>query len=358
MSDSPLILSVLDQAPIREGGTGADALRESVDLARLAESLGYHRYWVAEHHGSPMLACASPEALLGAIGAATSRLRIGSGGVMLPHYSPLKVAETFSMLSGLYPDRVDLGIGRAPGTDSTTMFALQRDRRHTAPDDFPHQLAELLGYVGNTLSASHPFARLAQLPGRPETPDPWLLGSSPQSGLWAAELGLPYAFADFISPTGVEIAERYRAEFVPSMWRSEPELIVAVWVICADTDEEARRLESSSRMAFTLLQRGELIAVPPVERALRFLEEERTRPRDQFAMAPRTRRRITGSPETVRAGIEQVARAYGASEVMIVTITFDHEARRRSYELIADAMLGDAVSGRASAGGAPQSRRG
>ena len=349
MSESPLILSVLDQSPIREGGTGADALHESVDLARHVESLGYHRYWVAEHHGTPMLACASPEALIGPIGASTSRIRVGSGGVMLPHYSPLKVAETFSMLSGLFPERVDLGIGRAPGTDSTTMFALQRDRRHAAPDDFPHQLAELLGYLGNTLPANHPFARLAALPGRPEAPDPWLLGSSRQSGSWAAELGLPYAFADFISPTGVEIARRYRAEFVPSMWRSEPELIVAVWVICAETDEEARRLESSSRMAFTLLQRGELIAVPPVEKALRFLEEERTRPREELPLATRSRRRITGSPDTVRAGIEQVARDYGAREVMIVTITYDHEARRRSYELIAEAMLGSAVSGRGSA---------
>ena len=349
VSGQRLRLSVLDQSPIREGGTGADALHESVDLARHAESLGFHRYWVAEHHGTPMLACASPEALLGAIGAETSRIRIGSGGVMLPHYSPLKVAETFSMLSGLYVDRVDLGVGRAPGTDSTTMFALQRDRRHAAPDDFPHQLAEMLAYLGNTLPADHPFARLAMLPGRPERPDPWLLGSSPQSGRWAAELGLPYAFADFISPTGAEIARRYREAFVPSMWREQPEVIVAVWVVCAETDEEARRLESSSRMAFTLLQRGELVPVPPVEKALRFLEAERARPRDPLGMAPRARRRITGSPTTVRAEIEEVARQYGAHEVMIVTITWDHDARRRSYELVADAMLGDAANARTGA---------
>ena len=351
MSDQPLRLSVLDQSPIREGGTGAQALHESVDLARHAESLGFHRYWVAEHHGTPMLACASPEALLGAIGAATSRIRIGSGGIMLPHYSPLKVAETFSMLSGLWGDRVDLGVGRAPGTDSTTMFALQRDRRHPAPDDFPHQLSELLGYLGDTLPGDHPFARLAMLPGRPARPDPWLLGSSRQSGLWAAELGLPYAFADFISPTGVEIARRYRDEFVPSLWRAEPEVMVAVWVVCAETDDEAKRLESSSRMAFTLLQRGELIPVPPVETALRFLERERARPRGDLPLAPRARRRITGSPDTVRAGIEQVARDYGAREVMIVTITYDHEARRRSYELIADAMLGTAVGDRVTSAG-------
>src|SRR5688500_8652504 len=273
-------LSVLDQSPISEGSTGVDALRNTIDLARHVDRLGYHRYWVSEHHGTPMLAGPSPEALIGPIAAATSRIRVGSGGVMLPHYSPFKVAETFSLLAALFPDRIDLAVGRASGTDPTTAFALQRDRRHAAPDDFPQQLAELLAYLGDSLPSHHPFARLSSmLPGLPESPVPWLLGSSAQSGIWAAELGLPYAFADFISPDGVEIARRYRAEFVPSMWRSEPELIVAVWVVCAETDEEARRLESSSRMAFTLLQRGELIAVPPVEAALRFLEGERTRPR-------------------------------------------------------------------------------
>src|SRR5438067_1183725 len=146
-----LRLSVLDQSPISEGSTGADALRNSVDLARLANDLGYERYWVAEHHGTPMLACASPEVLIGCIGAMTSRIRVGSGGVMLPHYSPLKVAETFSMLSGLFPRRIDLAVGRAPGTDATTMFALQRDRRHGAPDDFPQQLAALLAYLNASL---------------------------------------------------------------------------------------------------------------------------------------------------------------------------------------------------------------
>src|SRR5262245_49366494 len=151
-------VSVLDQSPISEGSTGSTALRNTVDLARLADGLGYHRYWVAEHHGTPMLACASPEVLIGPIGVATSRIRVGSGGVMLPHYSPLKVAENFSMLSALCPGRVDLAIGRAPGTDPTTMFALQRDQRHVQIDDFPEQLAELLAYLGGTLPETHPFA--------------------------------------------------------------------------------------------------------------------------------------------------------------------------------------------------------
>src|SRR3954469_9523719 len=186
-------LSVLDQSPVSQGSSGGDALRNSVDLAQHAERLGYSRYWVAEHHATPMLACASPEVLISAIGAATSRIRVGSGGVMLPHYSPLKVAETFSMLTGLYGERIDLAIGRAPGSDPITAFALQRDRRVAAPDDFPEQLAELLAYANDTMPVTHRFARLAKRPGGVQHPDVWLLGSSPQSGIWAAELGLPYA---------------------------------------------------------------------------------------------------------------------------------------------------------------------
>src|SRR3954471_22445703 len=180
-----MIVSVLDQSPISEGSTGGDALRNSIELAQLSESLGYTRYWVAEHHATPMLASPSPEALIGPIAAVTSRIRVGSGGVMLPHYSPLKVAETFSMLAGLFPGRLDLGLGRASGTDPLTQYALQRDRRDAAPDDFPQQLVELLMYYKDSFPDGHRFARLAQsLPGRPETPEPWLLGSSAQSAIW------------------------------------------------------------------------------------------------------------------------------------------------------------------------------
>src|SRR5437764_12205439 len=200
-----MLVSVLDQSPISEGSTGVDALANTLDLALLADELGYHRYWVAEHHGGPMLASASPEALIGPIAAGTSAIRVGSGGVMLPHYSPLKVAETFSILAALYPGRIDLGLGRASGTDPLTTYALQRDRRDAAPDDFPQQLAELLAYFEDSLPADHPFTRrAATLPGRPELPKVWLLGSSPQSAIWAAQLGLPYAFADFINPSGDE----------------------------------------------------------------------------------------------------------------------------------------------------------
>jgi luciferase family oxidoreductase group 1 len=329
----PLRLSVLDQSPISQGTTGADALRHSVDLARLAEQRGYTRYWVAEHHATPMLACASPEVLIAAIASATSQIRVGSGGVMLPHYSPLKVAETFSMLSGLYGERVDLAVGRAPGSDPITAFALQRDRRTAAPDDFPEQLAELLAYVNDRMPVTHRFARLAKLPGGMLRPDVWLLGSSPQSGIWAAELGLPYAFADFINPRGVEIARRYREEYKAGGAGTQPRVIAAIWALCADTDEEAHRLAASSRMAFTLFLQGRLIPVPPVETALRFVEEHAA---DVEALGHR-RRWLVGSPTTVKPGIEQVVSEYGADEVMIVTITYDHAARRRSYELLADA---------------------
>lgn len=326
-----LPLSILDQAPISEGSTAAAALRNSVDLARFAEELGYVRYWVAEHHGTPALACASPEALIGPIAASTSRIRVGSGGVMLPHYSPLKVAETFSMLAALAPGRIDLGIGRAAGTDPVTTFALQRDRRQAGPDDFPGQLYELLAYLDDTMPPDHPFARLTALPGLPEVPEVWLLGSSPQSAIWAAELGIPYAFADFINPHGAEIVADYRARFEPSSHAAAPRVILAVWAVCAESDEEAQRIASSAKMMFTLFFQGKLIPIPPIEKALAFLAAQ-PKGEDPF----RTRRRaIVGSPITVRMGIEQAAAEYAADEVMIVTITHRHEDRRRSYELIA-----------------------
>ena len=326
-------LSVLDQAPIASGSTGAEAVRNSLDLAIHVERLGYHRYWVAEHHGTPALACASPEALIGPIAQATTTIRCGSGGVMLPHYSPRKVAETFSMLSGLYPGRIDLGIGRAPGTDRLSAFALQRDRRIPSPDDFPEQLTELLGYTRDSLPPDHPFRRISPLPGHPAAPEIWLLGSSPDSGTWAAEMGLPYAFADFINPDGAHLVARYRERFVSSSAPDAPRVIAAVWVTCGETDEEARRLSSSARMMFRLLYQGQLIAVPTVDEALRFLASSPS----PAQLSRRRRRNIVGSPETVRDQILEAAREYDADEVMIVTITHSHEARRRSYELIAEA---------------------
>jgi luciferase family oxidoreductase group 1 len=338
----PFALSVLDQSPIAEGSTGSQALRNTIDLARLCDELGYHRYWVAEHHGGPMLAGPSPEALIGPIAAATSRIRVGSGGVMLPHYSPFKVAETFSLLAGLFPGRIDLALGRAAGTDPLTTFALQRDRRQAAPDDFPQQLAELLAYLDDRMPEDHPFARLAKtLPGRPEQPERWLLGSSQQSAIWAAELALPYAFADFINAAGAEIAALYRERFAEHEHPAgvKPRTAVAVWVICAESDEEAQRLAASGRMTFTLLRRGELIAVPPPDKALEFLANDKPVP--GAGPSRGQRRAVVGTPAAVRSELEDVAAKYGADEVIAVNILYDHQARRRSYELLAGAFAQD-----------------
>ena len=314
-----MLLSVLDQSPIPEGSSAGDALRNSIELAQLADRLGYTRCWVAEHHGTKGLACNSPEVLIGPIAAATSRIRVGSGGIMLPHYSPLKVAESFGMLAALYPGRIDLGIGRAAGTSPKVAFALQRDRRQAAPDDFREQLDELINYLAN------------RTPYRFASPELSLLGSSPDSSVWAAELGLPYVFADFINPNGSRVARYYRQMFTPSDLLPAPRCSVAVWAICADSDEEAELLSVSFRMMMTLLFRGQSIAVPTIETALRFLEEERL----TKYQVPVGRRIITGSPSRVREAIEKVAHEYEADEVLIVNILHDHRARLRSYELIA-----------------------
>lgn len=318
----PLRLSVLDQSPIPEGLSAGDALRNSIDLARFTEGLGYTRYWVAEHHGTPALACTSPEALIGPIAAATSHLRVGSGGIMLPHYSPLKVAETFSMLSSLFPGRIDLGIGRAAGTSPKVALALQRDRRQAPPDDFPEQLDELRNYLANR---TPPF--------RFTSPALWLLGSSEDSARWAAQLGLPYAFADFINPWGDAIARRYMEQFRASEYLEKPSVAVAAWAICAESDAEAQALSSSLRMMMTMLLRGRLIAVPPVETAQRFLADEGVPPES----LPVGRRIVAGSPQRVRAELERLAANYGAEELLVVNMLHDHAARRHSYALIAEA---------------------
>jgi luciferase family oxidoreductase group 1 len=332
-----LRLSVLDQSPIAAGSTGAVALRNTLDLAQLADALGYHRYWVAEHHGGPMLAGTSPEVLIGPIAATTAGIRVGSGGVMLPHYSPFKVAETFSVLGSLFPGRIDLGLGRTDGTDDpVTLFALQRDRNHPAPDDFGEQLGELLAILGDDLPSGHLFATLPPLlPGRPDGPEPWLLGSSAQSAIWAAELGLPYAFADFINPgAGTEIVALYRMRFIASKALAAPRVAVAVWSLCADTDKEAEELTASARMVTMLARRGKFTPVPRVETAVRFIDRRMRTYREQPGL---NKRMVHGSPATVREALEALAVDYRAEELLVVNVMHEHEARRRSYELLAEA---------------------
>lgn len=347
-----MILSVLDQTPIAAGTSPAAALANSIDLAKHCEALGYHRYWLAEHHASPALAGSAPEILIAAVAAATRRMRIGSGGVMLPHYSPLKVAEQFSLLAGLYPDRIDLGLGRAPGSDQRTSVALQRDRRQYPPHDFPNQLAELIGYLEDTLPADHPFASYAgTLPGLPHAPEAWVLGSSPDSAGFAGDLGLPYCFADFISATGAGVAADYRARFRPRRPGNAPWVMVAVWTVVAETDAEAQRLAAPSRMMFAHLLMGRSIAVPDPDTALGWLAD-----RPEISAARAGRRVVAGSPETVRAGLLAAAAEYGADEIMLVNILHDHDSRKHSYTLAMQAMTGSgsgagagAAAGRAQA---------
>ena len=308
-------LNILDQCPIPQGTSTAQALANALELARLADSCGYYRVWYAEHHQTPALACNSPEVMIGPVASATKRIRVGSGGVMLPHYSPLKVAEVFGMLDGLAPGRIDLGVGRAPGTSAKVSRLLQRDRRAMPPNDFPQQLDELLHHIeGSSI-------------------EPGLLGSSPESSLWAAERGLPYIFADFINPTGEPYAALYREHFQPCMRLPKTRVSVCVWAVCAETDEEALRQSLSARMMLLHLFRGQFIAVPPVDVAAEFLASEGFPVEEQ----PAGRRMLYGSPARLREKIEAVAQDYGADEVFVVNIVYDHQARLKSYELLAKA---------------------
>lgn len=326
---SPYVLSVLDQSPIADGATAADAIRNTLDLAKLCDASGYHRYWVAEHHASPALAGCAPEVLIGPLAMATRQIRLGSGGIMLPHYSPFKVAESFKLLAAMAPWRIDLGLGRAPGSDQRTSFAMQRDRSRRMPvDDFPHNLAEVLAYLGDGLPEDHPFAGLRDtLPTGGGAIEPWLLGSSTDSAHWAAEAGLPYCIADFINSDGLPQAEVYRQNFRPSRWQSEPYLMVATWTICAATESEAHDQALPARMLGAHLMRGEQIAVPSVETARNWLEGR--------ADPPRNRRTILGTPAHVRQQLSEVATFYGAQEMMLVNIMHNHVARMESYRLIA-----------------------
>ena len=266
-----LTLSVLDQSPLSEGFAPGDALHNTVALARLTDRLGFQRYWIAEHHAIVTLASPAPEILITRIGAETSGIRIGSGGVLLPHYSPLKVAETFRMLHALYPDRIDLGIGRAPGGGGLEAFALRRERsERPQADDFAAQLMELLAFLHHGFPAEHPFSRIQISPETPGSPEVWLLGSSPWSAAVAAELGLPYSFAHFIAPdTTSEALSSYRRQFKPSAQLQKARAIVALGVVCADTETEAKRLFASTRLLIRRIRlAGTRLPVPTPEQAI------------------------------------------------------------------------------------------
>jgi luciferase family oxidoreductase group 1 len=326
-------LSVLDQSPIRSGGTAADAINETLELAQTCERLGYHRYWLAEHHSSRGLAGTSPEVLIGQVAARTSRIRVGSGGVMLSHYSALKVAEQFRVLETLFPGRIDLGIGRAPGSDQRTAWALAgggiRDIAH-----FPQQIADVVAWLHDRLPEQHPFGGVRAMPQGPTAPEVWLLGSSDASAIYAAEQGLAFSFAHFInSDGGPEVTRVYRERFCPSPELATPMASAAVWAVCANTDEEARRLARCRELSLLRLYTGRYGPFPSIEEAEQFPYT----PRD-LAIVEHTRARtVAGTPEAVREQLEAMARAYSVEELVIVTITHDFKARVRSYELLADA---------------------
>jgi luciferase family oxidoreductase group 1 len=328
-------LSVIDQSPVPAGFTPADALHNTIELARLTERLGYTRYWVAEHHAIAALASPAPEILIDRVAAETSAIRVGSGAVLLPHYTPLKVAETFRVLHALYPGRIDLGIGRAPGGTPLDTYALRRDRDRQAPsDDFPRQLVELLTFLHGGFPADHPFSRIRVSPAMPGAPDVWLLGSSLWSASAAAQLGLPYAFAHFIDQMPTRAAfEHYRSHFISSNG-STPLSILALGVICAETDEEAERLATSARLFRRRVRQGDVRPIPTPEEAITELGPRTVESVSQMGEWPRY---VIGAPERVRSQLIDMASQLGLDELMVVTIVHDHQARMRSYELLAAA---------------------
>ena len=332
------ILGVVDQSPVREGGSGPEALEESVKLAQFAERLGFHRYWVAEHHNTGGYAGTSPEILMGQIASKTKTIIVGSGGVMLSHYSAFKVAETFNVLRSFYPDRIELGIGRAPGSDQLTARALAYPRPMTDINEFPQQVTDLIGYLSNTLPEEHVFSGVRSQPIGPEQSMPgiWLLGSSDYSARLAAMLGLPFSFADFFGTTaehGPLIAELYRQNFRPSGYLDAPRFNVALQVICADTNERAQYIASSrdvSRINSLKGIRGPLIS-PETASLVAFSDLERQH------LDNVNKYLIQGTPDVVKARIQEAANIYRTDDISVATNCYHFSDRVRSFQLIAEA---------------------
>ncbi len=334
LHDRPTIpLSILDLSPIPSGATATQALRNTLDLARHGERLGFTRYWLAEHHNMPGIACPAPEVVIAAVARETTRIRVGSGGVMLPNHTPLKVTETFKVLEALYPGRIDLGIGRAPGTDQMTALALRRSREALTADDFPAQLAELLAFATDHFPDSHPFRSVHAVPVDVPLPPIWLLGSSEYSAHVSAAIGVGFAFARHISPDGAAEAMRlYRENFTPSDYRSAPRTVLAVSVLCAETDAEAEELATSVDLSFLRLRSGRPGPLPsPAEaRAYEYTDVERE------WVKTRRNHHVIGAPATVRAQLDGLLAQTEADELMVTSMIHDHQRRLRSYELLAE----------------------
>ena len=329
-----LPLSVLDLSPVSSGSSAAQALADTLELARLADRLGYRRYWMAEHHNIPSIASSSPEIMIGQVGRVTRQIRVGSGGIMLPNHAPLRVAEAFRTLEALFPGRVDLGIGRAPGTDPMTALALRRDPDSLTADDFPDRLAELMAFGDGGFPEGHPFQRVRALPDDVPLPPIWLLGSSDFSGRLAARLGLGFAFANHFSPEPtVPVMREYAATFRPSARLGAPASILTVAAICADTQAEADRLATTLELSWVRLRTGRAAPLASPEEALAYPYSAVEREIADFAR----RLAFVGTAAAVRERIEALAAETRATEVMVTTMTHDPRARRHSYVLLAKA---------------------
>ena len=336
---APAALSVLDLATVGDGTTPTAALRTSVDIAKLAEARGFHRYWVAEHHSMPGVASSSPAVILAHLAAHTDRIRLGSGGVMLPNHAPLVIAEQFGTLEAMAPGRVDLGLGRAPGTDGATAAALRRsDNPHEGADEFPRQLAELTRFLEDDFPDGHPYSRIHAVPGpvqgHTNTPQVWLLGSSGFSARLAGTLGLPFAFAHhFSAQNTIPALDLYRESFRPSAVLAEPYAVIGVSALATDDEAEARRQVLTGALSMLRLRTGRpgLIPTPEEAEQYRFSSVEREFVDSWLANV------IHGTPDTVRTGLDDLAKRTGADELMLTANAHSGEVRVRSYELIADA---------------------
>ncbi len=324
---TPLRLSILDLSPVSSGSTSAQALQNTFDLAAFAEPLGYTRYWLAEHHNTGLLACSSPEILISQVAARTKTMSVGSGGVMLPNHAPLKVAENFRTLETLFPGRIDLGLGRAPGTDPRTAVALRGTREALRADDFPQQLQSLIDYFQDQVPS------IKAMPTGCAMPPLWLLGSSDFSAKLAAQLGLGFAFAHHINQSlAIPALRWYRDHFQPSEFKTAPRAMVGVSVVCADSDEQAEVLASSANLVWLRFQRGGFHEpLPSVEEATNYPYTDYER---NFIEASKERMFI-GSPTTVGAQLRDLAAQSAVGEIMITSLIHDHQARKRSYELLA-----------------------
>jgi len=331
-------LSVLDQSPIPSGSTAQQALADSVRLAQITEALGYHRYWVAEHHGSRSFAGSAPEILIGHIASATKRIRVGSGGVMLMHYSPLKVAETFKLLQSLHPGRIDLGIGRAPGSDGITAAALAYGSQ-IGIEYFPAKIGDLKAFLADEPAFTEAFARVTATPPVERPPELWMLGSSEDGARLAGHFGLPFSYAHFISPDHLERAcSAYREAFRPSAQLPEPVISLGVFVLCADTDADAQRLATCRDVWRLRVERGEFGPFPSVAEA----EAYALTPQERARIDERRKHQILGTPDRVAEQLTGLAGRVGAEELAVVSITHEFARRVRCYELLAAALIGAA----------------